>query len=91
MTTQELFIPAAGLFSFFVIMILLVLLSRCSMYLKKILAEIKDLNKRLTPLVDKELVCPKCSKTFPESKGKVVGGKVLCPLCAANDVTVTMG
>lgn len=91
MTTQELFTLTAVLIGLLLIILVLSLLSRCSMYLKKILAEIKELNKRLKPAVEKEVVCPKCNKPFPESKGKGVGGKVLCPLCAANDVTVTMG
>ena len=73
------------------IIIVLSLLSRCSMYLKKILAEIKELNKRLTPLALNEAVCPACNRSFSKSNGKEVAGKFLCPSCAGKDATVTMG
>lgn len=77
-------------FSLLIVIIILSLLSRCSMYLKKILAELKDLNKRLTISAERELLCPVCKKTFPEKNGKEVEGKILCPLCAANDITITL-
>ena len=91
MTQESMFSLIVILISILVIIMVLSLLSRCSMYLKKILAEIKELNKRLTTPALKEVVCPKCNKPFSESTGKEVRGKILCPLCAANDVTVTMG
>ena len=91
MVPHEMFSLIVILISVLVIILVLSLLSRCSMYLKKILAEIKDLNKKLTPPDLREMVCSKCSKTISESEGKKVAGKVLCPKCADNDVTVTMG
>lgn len=91
MTPQEMLLLIIISISVLVIILILSLLSRCSKYLKKILAEIKELNNKLTPPTQKEAVCSKCNKTISESNIKKVAGKVLCPMCAGNDVTVTMG
>lgn len=90
-TPHEMFLLIVNLLGVLVIILVLSLLSRCSMYLKKILVEIKELNKKLRPPALNEVVCPACNRSFPKSNGKEVAGKFLCPSCADNDITVTMG
>ena len=98
MTPQAFFILKSLLIIIFMVLVISYL-SRCSLYLSRILKELKKSNSqshlkqavpgspnKTTELEAGMIICDWCKNPFPETDKKFMGGNTLCPGCYQSKV-----